>query len=148
VIDAFVDGLNFSSLGFARAMPSSTGRPGYDPRNLLKLYVYGYFNEVQSSRRIERECRRNVEVMWLVQRLSPDHKTIADLRRLNGAAIVAACREFVMFCREQGLFTARLVAIDGSKFRAAASPLRVFDKARIAEVAAKLDTQISEYLFG
>jgi transposase len=146
VIDAFVDGLDFSALGFERAAPASTGRPGYDPRDLLKLYIYGYLNEVRSSRRLERECRRNVEVMWLVGRLAPDHKTIADFRRDNGAAIVGACRAFVLFCRDQELFTAVLVSIDGSKVRAAASTLRVLDQSRIAEEAQKIDAEIAGYL--
>jgi transposase len=109
-IDVFIDGLDFSAVGFERVAPASTGRPGYDPRDLLKLYIYGYVNEVRSSRRLERECRRNVEVMWLVGRLAPDHETIADFRRDNGAAIVGACRAFVLFCRDQGLFTAVLVS--------------------------------------
>ena len=146
VIDAFIDGLNFSALGFERAIPSSTGRPGYDPRDLLKLYVYGYLNEVRSSRRLERECKRNLEVMWLVRGLAPDHKTIADFRRDNGPAIIGTCRAFVLFCRDQGLFTARLVAIDGSKFRAAASTLRVLDRRRIAEEVEKLDDRVAKYL--
>lgn len=102
VIDVFVDGLDFSALGFERAAPASTGRPGYDPRDLLKLYIYGYLNEVRSSRRLERECKRNVEVMWLVGRLAPDHKTIADFRRDNGAAIVGGCRAFVLFAASKG----------------------------------------------
>ena len=146
VIDAFITGLDFSALGFERAKPASTGRPGYDPRDLLKLYVYGYLNEVRSSRRLERECRRNLEVLWLVRRLAPDHKTIADFRRDNGRAIVGTCRAFVLFCRDQGLFTARLVAIDGSKFRAAASTLRVMDQQRIAEEAEQLDARVAKYL--
>src|SRR3974390_2486718 len=125
VIDAFVDGLDVNGLGFGRSVPAATGRPPYDPRDLLKLYVYGYLNEVRSSRRLERECSRNVEVMWLLRRLGPDFKTIADFRRDNGAAIVGTCRAFVLFCRDQGLFTARLVALDGSKFRAAARGQRV-----------------------
>ena len=125
VIDAFVDGLDVKGLGFGRSVPAVTGRPPYDPRDLLKLYLYGYLNEVRSSRRLKRECSRNVEVMWLLRRLAPDFKTIADFRRDNGAAIVGTCRAFVLFCRDQGLFTARLVALDGSKFRAAASATRV-----------------------
>ena len=123
VIDAFVDGLNVRELRFGRSVPAVTGRPPYDPRDLLKLYLYGYLNEVRSSRRLERECFRNVEVMWLVRRLAPDFKTIADFRRDNGAAIVGSCRAFVLFCRDQG--PARLVALDGSKFRAAASAKRI-----------------------
>ena len=136
VIDAFVDGLDVRGLRFGRSVPAAIGRPPYDPRDLLKLYLYGYLNEVRSSRRLERECSRNVEVMWLLRRLAPDFKTIADFRRDNGAAIVGTCRAFVLFCRDQGLFTARLVALDGSKFRAAASAKRVMGRREIAEEAA------------
>lgn len=146
VIDAFVDSLDFVALGFERAEPAATGRPGYNPKDLLKLYVYGYLNEVRSSRRLERECRRNLEVLWLMRRLAPDHKTIADFRRDNGHAIVGACRAFVLFCRDQGLFAARLIAIDGAKFRAAASTLRVMDRKRIAVEAEQLDVRVTEYL--
>jgi transposase len=146
VIDAFVDHLDVGGLGFARAVPAETGRPGYDPRDLLKLYVYGYLNEVRSSRKLERECGRNVEAMWLVRRLAPDFKTIADFRRDNAAAIVAACRAFVLFCREQGLFAARLVALDGSKFRAAASPKRIMGRREIGEESERLDRRIAAYL--
>ena len=148
VIDAFVDGLDVGGLGFGRSVPAATGRPPYDPRDLLKLYVYGYLNEVRSSRRLERECSRNVEVMWLLRRLAPDFKTIADFRRDNGAAIVGTCRAFVLFCRDQGLFTARLVALDGSKFRAAASTKRVMGRREIAEETARLDRRITAYLTG
>jgi len=146
VIDAFVDGLDVSGLGFGRSVPAVTGRPPYDPRDLLKLYLYGYLNEVRSSRRLERECSRNIEVMWLLRRLAPDFKTIADFRRDNGAAIVGTCRALVLFCRDQGLFAARLVALDGSKFRAAASVKRIMGRREIAEEAARLDRRIAEYL--
>lgn len=146
VIDVFVDGLDFSALDFERATPASTGRPGYDPRDLLKLYIYGYLNEVRSSRRLERECTRNIEVMWLLRRLAPDHKTVADFRRDNGSAIVGACRAFVLFCRDQGVFAAKLVSIDGAKFRAAASKNRVLDRQRIAEEADKIDARVAQYL--
>lgn len=146
VIDAFVAQLNVADLGFGRAAPAETGRPGYDPRDLLRLYVWGYMNEVRSSRRLERECQRNVEAMWLLRRLAPDFKTIADFRRDNGAAIVGACRAFILFCRDQGLFTARLVALDGSKFRAAASPRRIINREQIGREIAKIDEQIAEYL--
>ena len=148
VIDAFVDGLDVRRLGFGRSVPAATGRPPYDPRDLLKLYVYGYLNEVRSSRRLERECSRNVEAMWLLRRLAPDFKTIADFRRDNGAAIVGACRAFVLFCRDQGLFVARLVALDGSKFRAAASAKRIIGRREIAQEAARLDRRIADYLAG
>ena len=148
VIDAFADGLDVGRLGFGRSVPAATGRPPYDPRDLLKLYVYGYLNEVRSSRRLERECSRNVEVMWLLRRLAPDFKTIADFRRDNGAAIVGACRAFVLFCRDQGLFAARLVALDGSKFRAAASAKRIIGRREIVDEAARLDRRIADYLAG
>src|SRR6185437_7455207 len=146
VIDAFVDGLDVEGLGFGRSIPAATGRPPYDPRDLLKLYIWGYFNEVRSSRRLERECCRNIEAMWLLRRLSPDFKTIADFRRDNGAAIVGACRAFVMLCRDAGLFTARLIALDGSKFRAVASGKKIMGRCEIAEQAARLDRQIANYL--
>ena len=123
-----------------------TGRPPYDPRDLLKLYLYGYLNEVRS--RLERECSRNVEVMWPLRRLALDFKTIADFRRDNGAAIVGACRAFVLFCPDQGLFTARLVALDGSKFRVAASAKRIMGRREIAEEAARLDRRVADYLAG
>ena len=148
VIDAFVDGLNVNALGFGRTVPAATGRPPYDPRDLLKLYIWGYFNEVRSSRRLERECRRNVEAMWLLRRLSPDFKTVADFRRDNGVPIVGACRAFVMLCRDAGLFTARLIALDGSKFRAVASGKKVVGPAKIAKEAAGLDRKIAAYLSG
>ena len=148
VIDAFVDGLNVNAHGFGQSVPASTGRPPYDPRDLLKLYIWGYFNEVRSSRRLERECRRNVEAMWLLRRLSPDFKTIADFRRDNGIAIVGACRAFVLLCRDAGLFTARLIALDGSKFRAVASGKKIIGHAKIAEEAARLDRKIADYLGG
>lgn len=146
VIDAFVDEFDLATLGFGRAVPAATGRPGYDPGDLLKLYVWGYFNEVRSSRRLERACRRDVEAMWLLRKLAPDFKTIADFRRNNGAAIVGACRAFVLVCREAGLFSARLVALDGSKFRAAASAKRVVGRREIEQEAARLDSRIAAYL--
>lgn len=148
VIDAFVEGLDLKGLGFARAAAGGVGRPSYDPRDLLKLYVYGYLNEVRSSRRLERECRRNVEAMWLLRRLAPDFKTIADFRRDNAAALVGACRAFVLFCRDQGLFRARLLALDGSKFRAAASAKRIMGRREIAEETARIDRRIGDYLGG
>ncbi len=121
VVDAFVEQLNMKDLGFERAEPASTGRPGYDPRDLLKLYLYGYLNQIRSSRRLETECRRNIELMWLLGRLYPDHKSIAEFRRLHRDAIVAARAELVRFARECGLIRGEWVAIDGSKFRAVAS---------------------------
>lgn len=147
-IDAYVEGLDIVGLGFSRGVPAATGRPPYDPRDLLKLYIWGYFNEVRSSRRLERECRRNVEAMWLLRRLAPDFKTIADFRRDNGAAIVGACRAFVMLCRDMGLFQARLVALDGSKFRAVASSKKIMGHREIADETARLDRRIGDYLTG
>ena len=148
VIDAFVGGLDMAGLGFGRAIPAATGRPPYDPRDLLKLYIWGYFNEVRSSRCLERECRRNVEAMWLLRRLAPDFKTIADFRRDNGSAIVGACRAFVILCRDAGLFSARLVALDGSKFQAAASRKKIINREKIADEMARLDRRIATYLAG
>jgi transposase len=121
VIDAFVDGLAMSQLGFERAEAADTGRPGYNPRDLLKLYLYGYLNQIRSSRRLEAECQRNVELMWLLGRLYPDHKSIAEFRRLHRDAIAASGAELVRFAREHGLIRGEWIAIDGSKFRAAAS---------------------------
>jgi len=146
IVDRFIDRLDMVELRFTRPVPAATGRPGYDPRDLLKLYTWGYLNEVRSSRRLERECRRNVEAMWLVRRLAPDFKTIADFRRDNGPAIIAVCRAFVQFCREQGLFAARLVALDGSKFRAAASRRRIMSREEISEESARIEAQIVDYL--
>src|SRR4029434_10482444 len=113
VVDAFVEELDLYVLGFDGVEPCETGRPSYHPSVLLKIYIYGYLNRIQSSRRLERECQRNVELMWLTGRLAPDFKTIADFRRLNGAAICAACAQFIVICRNIGLFTRPLAAIDG-----------------------------------
>src|SRR4029434_617362 len=116
VIDVFVNELDLGELGFDGVDPEATGRPSYHPAVLLKLYIYGYLNRVQSSRRLEREARRHVEVMWLTARLVPDHKTIADFRKDKGQAIRQVCARFVDLCRQMGLLTAASVAIDGSKF--------------------------------
>ena len=116
VIDAFVDALNLAELGFAGVEPATTGRPAYHPSVLLKLCIYGYLNRVQSSRRLEREAGRNLEVMWLLGRLAPDDKTIADFRKDDGVAIRKVCARFVALCRQIGLLTKASVAIDGSKF--------------------------------
>ena len=118
VIDVFVDELDLQELGFAGAEPAATGRPSYHPAVLLKIYLYGYLNRIQSSRRLEREAQRNVELMWLTGRLSPDFKTIADFRRDNGKGIRNACRRFVLMCRQLKLFTHAIVPVDGSKFKA------------------------------
>jgi transposase len=121
VIDAFVEGLAMSELGFERAEAAETGRPGYDPRDLLKLYLYGYLNQIRSSRRLEAECRRNVELMWLLGRLYPDHKSIAEFRRMHREAVTAAGAELVQLARSCGLIRGEWIAIDGTKFRAVAS---------------------------
>ena len=121
VIDAFANGLKMAILGFERAEAADTGRPGYDPRDLLKLYLYGYLNQIRSSRRLEAECRRNVELMWLLGRLYPDHKSIAEFRRVHREAVTAAGAELVRFARACGLIRGEWIAIDGSKFRAVAS---------------------------
>lgn len=145
VIDAFIGQLNMRALGFARSAPEPTGRPPYDPRDLLKLYVWGYLNEVRSSRKLERECRRNVEAMWLLRKLAPDHKTIANFRRDNADGIVAASRRLVAFCRGQGLLGV-VVAVDGSKFRAVASARRVIGEKKIARAEARLGEKLKGYL--
>lgn len=121
VIDAFVDSLNLGDLGFERAAPADTGRPGYDPHDLLKLYLYGYLHQIRSSRRLEAECRRNVELMWLLGRLYPDHKSITEFRRIHRDAVTAAGAELVQFARDCGLIRGEWIAVDGSKFRAVAS---------------------------
>ncbi len=146
VVNAFVDSLDVRQLGFTKAVPAWEGRPAYNPRDLLKLYLYCYLRQVRSSRRLERECRCNIEVMWLLNRLAPDFKTIADFRRENRAAIGKVCRWFVQFCRGQGLFGAELVAIDGSKFAAQNSPQRASTVAQIKEEAAQLEKRIGKYL--
>ena len=130
VIDVFIDELDLSGLGF-KTIPEVTGRPGYHPALLLKLYIYGYLNRIQSSRRLEREAQRNVELMWLTGRLAPDFKTIADFRKHNGEAIRLVCREFVVLCRKLELFTDAFVAIDGSKFKAVNNRDRNFTKAKL-----------------
>lgn len=146
VIEAYVARLDLAALGFARARPKRTGRPPYDPADLLKLYLYGYLNQVRSSRRLERECRRNVELMWLLNRLTPDFKTIADFRRDNAQAFVATCGGFVQFCREQRLLAGDTVAIDGSKFQAVASKRRAHTAKQLARAKAKVAARIDEYV--
>jgi transposase len=146
VIEAFVANLDLAVLGFARARPKATGRPPYDPADLLKLYLYGYLNQVRSSRRLERECGRNVEVMWLLNRLVPDHKTIAEFRRQNGPALRRAGAALVGFCRGVGLVRGEWVAIDGSKFRAVASAKAVRRLDALRNQQAQLEHKMGEYL--
>ena len=145
VIDVFLDDLDLSGLGF-RTQPLETGRPAYHPAMMLKLYVYGYLNRVQSSRRLEREAQRNVELMWLLGRLAPDFKTIADFRKNNGESIRLVCREFVMLCRKLNLFADAFVAIDGSKFKAANSRDRSYTKAKMQRRLQQIDESIERYL--
>lgn len=148
VIDAFVGQLDMPGLGFDRSVAAATGRPGYAPDDLLRLYLYGYWNGVRSSRRLEMECRRNLELMWLVGQLVPDHKTIADFRRVNGVAFKAACGQFVRFLREAQLVggEAPVVAVDGSKFKACASKKSLVDGKGAAKEREKLKRRIAEYL--
>ena len=146
VVDVFVDELDLKRLGFEGMTPAATGRPAYHQGTLLKLYVYGYLNKVQSSRRLEREAQRNVELMWLTGRLAPDHKTIADFRRENGAAIQAACAQFVVLCRQLGLFGAALVAIDGSKFKAVNTRDRNFTAYKVKRRIEQVAEHIAGYL--
>ena len=146
VIAAFVQRLDLAALGFARARTKATGRPPYDPADLLMLYLYGYLNRVRSSRRLERECQRNIELMWLLHRLAPDHKTIAEFRRCNASPLRQAGAEFVRFCAEAGLIGGEWVAVDGTKFQAVASGKAVLDAAQRAELQAKLEQRIAQYL--
>lgn len=145
-LDAFIDTLDLERLGFKHAVPEATGRPPYHPGDLLKLYLYGYLNRIRSSRQLEREGRRNVEVMWLLRRLTPDFKTIADFRKDNRDAIRQVCREFTLFCRELDLFGGELVAIDGSKFKAVNRKDRNFTKRKLEGMLRALDEKITAYL--
>jgi transposase len=145
VIDVFIDDLDVSGLGF-KAEPAETGRPGYHPKTMLKLYVYGYLNRVQSSRRLEVEAQRNVELMWLTSRLAPDFKTIADFRKNNGEAIRLVCREFVLLCKKLNLLSTKLVAIDGSKFKAVNSRDKNFTRAKMARRVRDVEATIERYL--
>jgi transposase len=146
VIDVFVEELDLAELGFSGVDPEATGRPSYHPSVLLKLYIYGYLNRVQSSRRLEREAGRNVEVMWLTGRLAPDHKTIADFRKDNGRAIRQVCSRFVVLCRRMGLLAQASVAIDGSKFKAVNNRDRNFTRAKMARRMAQIEESVGRYL--
>src|SRR6266446_4799220 len=146
VIDVFVDALDLGALDFGGVDPKATGRPSYHPSILLKLYIYGYLNRVQSSRRLEREAGRNVEVMWLTGRLAPDHKTIADFRKDNGRAIRKVCARFVAVCRELGLLTTASVAIDGSKFKAVNTRDKNFTRAKMERRLAQFEESVARYL--
>jgi transposase len=146
VVDAFVDALSLAELGFKDVEPAVTGRPGYHPAALLKLYIYGYLNRVQSSRRLEREARRNLEVIWLLRRLAPDDKTIADFRRDNGTAIKKVCAKFIELCRRMGLLMKASVAIDGSKFKAVNTRDKNFTRGKVERRRQQLEESVARYL--
>ena len=146
VVEAFVEALDLAALGFAGVVPEATGRPAYHPGLMLKIYVYGYINQIASSRRLEREAGRNVEMMWLTQRLAPDFKTIADFRKDNGPAIRAACRQFVAVCRRLDLFAHAVAAIDGSKFKAVNTRDKNFTRASIQRRMEQVEASIERYM--
>jgi len=146
VVDVFVDELDLKQLGFEGVQPAITGRPAYHPAVLLKIYIYGYLNRIQSSRRLEKETQRNIELMWLTGRLMPDFKTIATFRQENGKAIRNVCRQFVMLCQQLGLFSEALVAIDGSKFKAVNNRDRNFTSAKLQRRMDEIESSINRYL--
>src|SRR6187401_546352 len=146
VVDAYVEELDLQELGFEGAEPAATGRPAYHPAVLLKIYIYGYLNRIQSSRRLEREAQRNVELMWLTGRLAPDFKTIADFRRDNGVGLRAVCRRFIVLCRDLKLFSQAIVAIDSSKFKAVNSRDRNFTPGKIDKRQEQIEQSIQRYL--
>src|SRR6201988_151831 len=146
VVDAIIEELDLAALGFAGVVPEATGRPAYHPGLMLKIYVYGYINQIASSRRLEREAQRNVEMMWLTQRLAPDFKTIADFRKDNGPAIRAACRQFVALCRRLDLFAHAVAAIDGSRFKAVNTRDKNFTRASIQRRMEQVEASIERYM--
>jgi transposase len=146
VVEAFVEELDLRKLGFKSIDPAVTGRPAYHPSVLLKLYIYGYLNRIQSTRRLEMEAQRNVELMWLTQHLKPDFKTIASFRHQNGAAVRKVCRQFIEMCRQLDLFAHALVAIDGSKFKAVNSRDKNFTEAKLKRRLAMIEESIRNYL--
>ena len=146
VVDAFVDALDLAVLGFDGVIPEETGRPSYHPATILKIYVYGYLNQVQSSRGLERECHRNLELIWLTGRLAPDFKTIADFRRDNGPAIRKVCAQFIAFCRDIELLDASIVAIDGSKFKAVNAKAKSFTREKLRRRLGEIDAAIDRYM--
>ena len=145
-IDAFVAELDLKALGFGGADPAATGRPSYHPAVLLRIYIYGYLNRIPSSRRLEREAQRNIELMWLTGRLAPDFKTIADFRRANGVGLRNVCRRFVELCRDLRLFTQAIVAIDSSKFKAVNSRDRNFTPGKVDRRQQQIEQSIERYL--
>ena len=143
-VDAFVDALDLGALGFDSVVPEATGRPGYHPATLLKIYVYGCLNQVQSSRRLERECQRNIELVWLTGRLMPDFKTIADFRKDYGPAIGETCRYFVEVCRRASLLDSASVAIDGSKFKAVNGRDKNFTRSKMLRRMGEIDKSVAK----
>ena len=145
-IEAFVDGLDLAALGFIGTVPKATGRPGYAPADLLKLYIYGYLNRVRSSRRLEAETHRNIEVIWLLRHLKPDFKTIADFRRDNRKAFRPVFRQFVLLCKQLDLFGRELLAVDGTRIKAVNNKDRNFTRASLAEFIRLADKKLDDYL--
>ncbi len=145
-VDAFVDGIDLAKFGFTNVQPLDVGRPGYFAGTMLKIYIYGYLNRIPSSRRLERECQRNIELIWLTGRLAPDHKTIADFRKDNGKAIREVCRAFVLLCRQLDLLSEASVAIDGSKFKAVNARDNNFTEAKMKRRLERIDESITRYM--
>src|SRR5580704_13463845 len=146
VVDVFIAELDLEALGFSGVVPEVTGRPAYHPATLLKIYLYGYLNRIQSSRRLERETQRNIELMWLTGRLMPDFKTIANFRKDNGPAIRNVCRQFIVLCRQLNLFSQAVVAVDGSKFKAVNNRDRNFTSAKVQRRMEQIEASINRYL--
>src|ERR671926_1893964 len=145
-IEAFVEGLDLAAAGLGRVRPKETGRPGYAPADLLKLYIYGYLNRIRSSRRLEAETHRNIEMIWLLRHLKPDFKTIADFRRDNRAAFRAVFREFVLLCRQLDLFGRELLAVDGTRIKAVNNKDRNFTRASLRQYIDAADKRLADYL--
>src|SRR6185436_20903681 len=145
-IEVFVEGLDLKAMGFQRAEPADTGRPAYHPADLLKLYIYGYLNRIRSSRRLEAESQRNLELIWLLRTIHPDFKTIADFRKDNRQCFKNVFKQFNLLCRKLDLFGAELVAIDGSKFKAVNSSRRNFSREQLGELIEKVEARIEEYM--
>jgi transposase len=146
VIDAFVEALDMKELGFVRYEAANTGRPGFRPQDMLKVYIYGFLNRIRSSRRLEQECKRNVELMWLLNKLTPDYKTIADFRRDNSKALKQVFRQFTVICREWDLFSKEIVAVDGSKFKASNSKRNNYSDKKLARQIRYINGKIDEYI--
>lgn len=147
-IEAFIDGLNLKDMGFKYSDPSPVGRPPYDPTDMLKLYIYGYLNKIRSSRKLETEAKRNLELIWLLRKLTPDFKTVADFRKDNLGAIKLVCRQFTMLCKKLDLFGAELIAIDGSKFRASNAKKKNFSRARLEKLIKQIEEKVDGYMSG